>query len=84
MIVVILADHHGRFERYTDEALFSQAVTKQAVDGRRPWIGYGLPDDYLVLFAPILGTLKPDRARQTTHGGPTIEEVIVPWVKIWR
>lgn len=80
----VLADHHGRFERYTDETLFAQAVAKQSANGRRPWISYGLPDDYRVLFAPILGTLKPDRARQTTHGGPTIEEVIVPWVRIWR
>ena len=48
------------------------------------WTDYGLPPDYLVLFAPLLGSLKPKGDRLTTHGGPTLEEVVVPWVEIRR
>jgi hypothetical protein len=78
------ADKHGRFEVYTDELLLDQAVGKSTVGGRLRWTGHGLPPGYLVYFSPLLGVLKPKGDRLLSHGGPTIEEVIVPWVTIER
>ena len=49
-----------------------------------PWTNFGLPPDYLVVFAPLFGVLKPKGDHLLTHGGPTLEEVIVPWVTITR
>jgi hypothetical protein len=80
----VTADPHGRFEVYADELLLERAVGKPTSADRLAWIGHGLPSDYLVHFAPLLGCLKPRGDRLISHGGPTIEEVIVPWVMIER
>lgn len=80
----VLADKHGRFEVYPDRLLLDQAAAKSKTTGRLTWSGHGLPPGYLVHFAPLLGVLKPKGDRLLSHGGPTIEEVIVPWVVIER
>jgi hypothetical protein len=77
-----LADKHGRFERYENDILRQAALAKAAPGTRMPWIDHGLPADYRVLFAPLDGALKPRKGRILTHGGPSLEEVIVPWVEI--
>jgi hypothetical protein len=78
------AHAHGRFERFSDQLLADQADAKSKLEGRMPWTNFGLPPDYLVTFAPLFGALKPKGDRLLTHGGPTLEEVIVPWVVISR
>ena len=78
------ADAHGRFEVFTDPLIAKHAVAKSKLEGRLPWTNFGLPPDYLVVFAPLFGVLKPKGERLLTHGGPTVEEVIVPWVDITR
>lgn len=77
------ADKHGRFERYSDSMLADAAAAKTGQPWRR-WAGYGLPPDYHIVFAPMFGMYFTDRHTRLTHGGPTIEEVIVPWVEIHR
>ena len=76
------ADPHGRFERFFDQSMLEHAVGKSKLDGRLAWTNYGLPPDYLVVFAPLFGVFKPKGERLLTHGGATIEEVVVPWVEI--
>ncbi len=78
------ADAHGRFEVFSDPLIEKQAMAKSKLEGRLPWTNFGLPPDYLVVFAPLFGVLKPKGDHLLTHGGPTIEEVIVPWVTITR
>jgi len=77
------ADKHGRFERYSDPVLADAAAAKMAEPWRR-WKGFGLPPDHHILFAPMFGMYFTDRHTRLTHGGPTIEEVVVPWVEIYR
>lgn len=77
------ADKHGRFERYSDPVLADTAAAKTD-DSWRRWAGYGLPADHHILFAPMFGMYFTDRHTRLTHGGPTIEEVVVPWVEIYR
>lgn len=78
------ANAHGRFEVFSDPLIAKQAMAKSKLEGRLPWTNFGLPPDYLVVFAPLFGVLKPKGDHLLTHGGPTIEEVIVPWVTITR
>jgi hypothetical protein len=78
------ADAHGRFEVFSDPLIAKQAMAKSKLEGRLPWTNFGLPPDYLVVFAPLFGVLKPKGDHLLTHGGPTLEEVIVPWVTITR
>jgi hypothetical protein len=77
------ADKHGRFERYSDSVLADTAAAKTDESWRR-WAGYGLPEDHHIVFAPMFGMYFTDRHTRLTHGGPTIEEVVVPWVEIYR
>jgi hypothetical protein len=77
------ADKHGRFERYSDPMLADAAGNKTG-EGWRRWAGYGLPADHHIVFAPMFGMYFTDRHTRLTHGGPTIEEVVVPWVEIYR
>lgn len=80
----VLADRHGRFEVFDDELLLTQSLAKGKPAGRTRWSGHGLPGDYKVVLAPQDAALKPAGDRILTHGGTTIEEVIVPWVRITR
>jgi hypothetical protein len=69
---------------FEDELLLEQSLVKGKPAGRWRWAGYGLPADYLVAMAPLEAAMKPAGGRILTHGGTTIEEVIVPWVRISR
>jgi len=80
----VMADPHGRFEKYSDKRIARRAIDTSKLPGRWAWHNFGLPADYLVVFAPILGAMKPKGDRLLTHGGPTLEEVVVPWVTIER
>lgn len=80
----VLADRHGRFEVFDDELLLTQSLAKGKPGGRTRWNGHGLPGQYKVVLAPQDAALKPAGDRILTHGGVTIEEVIVPWVRITR
>jgi hypothetical protein len=44
----------------------------------------GLPADYLPLFAPTGGAFTQKGAAIVAHGGPSIEELIVPFIGVHR
>ena len=48
------------------------------------WNNVNLPDDYYVLLAKNNDAFVPKNDRIITHGGIHIEEVIVPFVRIYR
>ena len=48
------------------------------------WDNVNLPDDYYVLLAKNNDAFVPKNARIITHGGIHLEEVIVPFVRIYR
>ena len=80
----VIVDPHGRFEVFNDPLLLRRSLERDKPVGRFAWSNYGLPPGYLVVFAPLFGALKPIGDRLLSHGGPTLEEVIVPWVTITR
>lgn len=50
--------------------------------GSTAWPGIGLPADSFVALAPDAGAFWTDGARLVAHGGVSLEEVIVPFVRI--
>lgn len=78
------AAKHGRFERFSDPVLAAAAAAKDPSEPWRRWTGHGLPADWHIVFAPLFGMYFQDRHIRLTHGGPTMEEVVVPWVEIHR
>lgn len=48
------------------------------------WNPIGLPDDYLALIAPPGQAFTQENHRTVSHGGASIEEIIVPLVQIER
>ena len=48
------------------------------------WDNVNLPDDYYVLLAKNNDAFVPKNDRIITHGGIHLEEVIVPFVRIYR
>jgi hypothetical protein len=79
-----LAETRGeRVRVYNSELLRGQ--TKALFSESMEWPPLGLPDDYLPLFAPrgLAFTTKGERV--ISHGGLSVEEVIVPWIEVeWR
>ena len=65
---------------YGDAAL--RASANAAVPEALAWPAWGLPDDYLPLLAPARGAFVRHEARRVGHGGISIEEVVVPWVRV--
>jgi len=48
------------------------------------WGDVGLPEDYLALLAPARQAFVQDKQRTVSHGGISVEELIVPLVQIER
>ena len=47
-----------------------------------PWPQVGLPDEYFVLLAPKRTSFAPANRRTVSHGGTSIEEMIVPFAEV--
>ncbi len=76
-----LVDTRGeRVRVYSDDVLRSQVADKfpESIS----WPRLGLPEDYFPLFAPDRKAFIPEGKQTVAHGGPAIEEVIVPFVRI--
>ena len=54
----------------------------EQVPGAAQWPTAGLPAGYFPLLAPGRGAFLPEGARAVTHGGASLEEVIVPFIRI--
>jgi hypothetical protein len=79
-----IADIRGeRVRIYKDTKLRSAVAGK--FPGSVEWPSIGLPDNFLPLFAPGRKAFIPEGHTTVTHGGASIEEIIVPLVRIdWR
>ena len=76
-----LADIRGERARiYSDDVLRSR-VHEQFPDAIT-WPTTGLPDDYLALLAPGRSAFVRKGERVVGHGGASLEEVVVPWIRI--
>ncbi len=68
--------------------VFSDLALRARVAARFPgaveWPPVGLPDDYLALIAPGRSAFVRPQEHPVSHGGVTLEEVIVPLVRIER
>ena len=77
------ADLRGeRVRVYPDPAL--RGRVEERFPGAIAWPPVGLPDDYLALIAPGRSSFVLPSARPVAHGGITLEEVVVPLVRIDR
>jgi hypothetical protein len=78
-----VADLRGeRVRVYSDEAL--RRKVKEDYPAALEWYPVGLPDDYLALLAPSRQAFISERQHTVSHGGISIEEIIVPFVQIER
>jgi len=68
--------------------IYSDASLRDKVKDRFPaaleWAPVGLPEDYLPLLAPARQAFIRENQRTVSHGGISVEELIVPLVQIER
>lgn len=77
------ADLRGeRVRVYSDPGL--RARVAERFPDAAAWPSLGLPDDYLALIAPGRASFVRPAERPVAHGGITLEEVVVPLVRIER
>jgi hypothetical protein len=78
-----LADLRGERARiYPDRSL--RELTARAFPEALSWPGVGLPPGCHALLAPIGGAFVRHGERVVAHGGISVEELIVPFIKIER
>jgi hypothetical protein len=78
-----VADLRGeRVRVYPDAAL--RGKVKERFPAAMEWDPVGLPEDYLALLAPARQAFVQEKQRTVSHGGISVEELIVPLVRIER
>ena len=76
----VLVDQKGeRVRVYRDRTIYDDSANKLPVI---KWSNIGLPDDYHVLISQYGQAFVPRGQDVITHGGISIEEVVVPFVKV--
>jgi len=79
----VLADMKGeRVRVYRNDVLRAQGI--QQYPGARAWEGGGLPDDCKAMVLYGRASFTDKNGIIVTHGGISIEEVIVPFVRIGK
>ena len=79
----VVADVRGeRVRIYPDEGLRSRV--QQQFPNAIAWPTIGLPEDCLALLAPARAAFVREGERIVGHGGASLEEVVVPWIRIER
>ena len=78
----IAEERSERVRIYDSEALRQKSLT--IITGSRVLQPGGLPETYKPLFAPHGRAFIPEGRRAVVHGGTSLEEVIVPFVRISR
>ena len=76
-----VADIRGERARIYSDPVLRSRVQEQFPDAV-PWPPLGLPDDCLALLAPGRTAFVREGERIVGHGGISLEEVVVPWVRI--
>jgi hypothetical protein len=78
-----IADLRGeRVRVYSDQSL--RARVKERFPQATAWPPLGLPEDYLPLLAPGRFAFVSEGERLVGHGGISLEELVVPFVRIER
>jgi len=78
-----VADLRGeRVRIYPDVTLRSKV--RERFPTTLEWAPVGLPEDYLALLAPARQAFVQEKQRIVSHGGISVEELIVPLVQIER
>ncbi len=78
-----VADLRGaRVRIYPDAAL--RSTVKETFPATLEWRTDGLPESYFALLAPSRRAFVLEKERTVTHGGVSLEEIIVPLVGIER
>jgi hypothetical protein len=78
-----MADLRGeRVRIYPDAAL--RGKVKERFPAALEWGTVGLPEDYLALLAPARQAFVQEKQRTVSHGGISVEELIVPLIQIER
>jgi len=78
-----VADLRGERVRIYSDAVLRDQVMKLFPDALE-WPSIGLPEDFLPLIAPGRSAFVRKNDRLVGHGGISLEEIIVPFVKIER
>ncbi len=78
-----VADLRGERVRIYPDAVLRSTV-KERFPAALEWDPIGLPNDYLPLLAPSRKAFVSEKERLVSHGGISIEEIIVPLVQIDR
>jgi hypothetical protein len=81
--VGVTAETRGERVHVFDNALLRDQLAAK-VPGSTPWSGAGLPDDYYALLAPGRSAFVKEGVVTVAHGGISVEEVIVPFVRVRR
>ena len=79
----VVADVRGERSRIYPDAVLRSRVHEQFPDAVA-WPAIGLPDDCLALLAPARSAFVREGERIVGHGGASLEEVVVPWIRIER
>jgi len=78
-----VADLRGeRVRIYPNAAL--RGKVKERFPAALEWGTVGLPEDYLALLAPARQAFVQEKQRTVSHGGVSVEELIVPLIQIDR
>ncbi len=78
-----VADLRGERVRIYPNASLRGKV-KEGFPAALEWGAIGLPEDYLPLLAPARQAFVQEKQRVVSHGGVSVEELIVPLIKIER
>jgi len=78
-----VADLRGERVRIYPDAVLRGKV-KEHFPAALEWGTVGLPEDYLALLAPARQAFVQEKQRTVSHGGVSVEELIVPLIQIER
>lgn len=79
----VLAETRGERARIYESEAFRRQV-QEKVENALPWPGFGLPADCFVLLARGRSAFVYEGEGVVSHGGVSLEEVIVPFVRVWK
>ena len=70
--------------RALESILIHCYAVRSKSNSQTPWNGHqiGLPEDYLPLLAPGRSAFVRETERIVSHGGASLEELVVPLVQI--
>lgn len=79
----VLAETRGERARIYHSEIFRQQML-EVTENTICWPGYGLPQGYSVLLARGRSVFVPKGEGIVSHGGISLEEVVVPLIRIWE